>query len=252
MLGLNDLLHDIGVALSLSSVNPQTPVASTYQPPARAGEPVYYQLGSTFSHLRSEPPTAPTMQKLLKRTVQVEKQAARRKAKRADIKERVKLQEEFKKRMNAVVYTNRSLADARRRRREDWELGPLAPRRDTPLKDANSAYWGTTSISSSMDALGARQKNLACQWAGGAKYLCLKVGDRVAIMQGQDKGKIGTINNVDVDEAHVTLEGENLKVSAPARPIPSLLPMAAGVYSPAKLSPLPKPHSKTLPSPITL
>lgn len=155
------------------------------------------------------------MQKLLQRTVQAEKQAVRRKAKRTDIKARAKLQDEFKHRMNSVALTNQSLKDARRRRREDWELGPLAPRRDTPLKDANGAYWGTSSLSVAMDSFHVRQRNLACQWAGGAKYLCLKVGDRVAIMQGSDKGKIATIRTIRIDEATVSLEGDDLQVSSP-------------------------------------
>lgn len=180
-----------------------------------------------------------TMLKLLKRTLQVEQLAVRRKAKRAEIKARARLQDEFKNRMQSVVITNKSLVNARRRRREDWELGPLAPRRDTPIKDANGAYWGTSSLGEAMGSFGSRQRDLACRWAGGAKYLCLKAGDRAAIMQGPDKGKIGTIRTVNLDEAQVTLEAENLQVSSPACILLShLLHIIAGLRASTKLSSL--------------
>ncbi|CAN8103766.1 unnamed protein product [Discula destructiva] len=151
------------------------------------------------------------MQKLLKRTVQAEKQVARRKAKRNDIKARAEAQREFRKRMTSVTDANQALLAARRRRREDWELGPLAPRRDTPIKDVNGAYWGSMSLNRSTTELGERQRELACKWAGGFKYLCLKAGDRVAIMQGPDKGKIGTVRSILEDESMVVMDGDHLE-----------------------------------------
>lgn len=153
------------------------------------------------------------MQKLLKRTAQAEKQAARRIKKRNDLVKNSAQRQDFKKRMAAVRQANRSLAGARQRRREDWELGPLAPLRDTPLQDDNGAYWGTMALNRTMSELPDKQIQLACKWAGGKKYLCLKGGDRVAIMQGPDKGKIGTVRSISMEEGCVVLEGDHLQVS---------------------------------------
>lgn len=161
---------------------------------------------------RQQAPPLSTMQKLLKRTAQAEKQVARRKALRQDIKKRAEGQQDFNKRMQALTDANRALIAARRRRREDYELGSLAPRRDTPVKDANGAYWGSISLNRSMSELGERQRDLACKWAGGVKHLCVKVGDRVAIMQGPDKGQIGSVRAVMEEEAIFVLEGDHLQV----------------------------------------
>lgn len=152
------------------------------------------------------------MQKLLKRTKQAERQVARRKDKRTAMRERLEAQSDFKARMSSLKDINRSVAAARLRRREDWELGPLAPRRDTPLKDENGAYWGSASLQQNMSEFGERQRELACKWAGGTRYLCLKAGDRVAIMQGADKGKIGVVRSIMEEEAMVVVDGDHLQV----------------------------------------
>lgn len=152
------------------------------------------------------------MQKLLKRTAQAEKQVARRKALRKNINKRAEEQQDFKKRMTAVTDANRALIAARRNRREDYELGPLAPRRDTPVRDANHAFWGSINLGRSMTELGWKQRNLACKWAGGVQHLCVKVGDRVAIMQGPDKGKIGTVRSIVETQGIFVLDGDHLQV----------------------------------------
>lgn len=152
------------------------------------------------------------MQKLLKRTAQAEKQVARRKALRRNIDKRAEEQQDFKKRMQALTNANRALIDARRSRREDYELGSLAPRRDTPIKDANGAFWGAINLGRGMSKLGWKQRDLACKWAGGVQHLCVKAGDRVAIMQGPDKGKIGTVRSIDEDDGVFVLDGDHLQV----------------------------------------
>lgn len=117
--------------------------------------------------------------------------------------------------MMAVREANESLADARRRRQEDWEMGAIRPQRDTSVKHTKSdAFWGSLSLQRQLGSLPEKQIELACKWAGGKKYLCLKAGDRVTITQGSDKGKIGTIRSIQEEEASVTLEGDHLMVSA--------------------------------------
>lgn len=154
-----------------------------------------------------------TVQKLLRRAAQAERQVARRKAKRNDAMKRATVNLDFRKRMGAVRDANKALSAARLRRREDWELGPLAPQRDTPIRNSDGSYWGSLSLTRTMGDLPHKQLSLACKWAGGQRYLCLKAGDRVAIMQGPDKGKIGTVRSIAQSDGCVVLDGDNLQVS---------------------------------------
>lgn len=152
------------------------------------------------------------MQKLLKRTTTAERQVARRLTKRKQLVERAEERVEFRKRMQAYAIVNKMRIAARKNQREDWALGPLAPRRDTHIKNDLGAYWGSTPEQLIMSEYGERQIELACEWAGGKKYLCIKAGDRVAIMEGPDKGKIATIRSVIVEKGCVALDGELMQV----------------------------------------
>lgn len=153
------------------------------------------------------------MQKLLRRTAQAERQVIRRSKKQGKMMKMARQRQEFRQRMGATQETHRSLKDAARRRREDWEMGALAPQRDTPLRDANESYWGSIGLHRNLaDTLPEKQRDLACRWAGGRKTLCIKAGDRVAIMDGPDKGKISTVKYAQEEGAFVALEAENLMV----------------------------------------
>ncbi|KAG8164259.1 hypothetical protein KVR01_006177 [Diaporthe batatas] len=152
------------------------------------------------------------MQKLMRRTAQAERQAIRRAKKGSKMLKMARQREDFKQRMGGTQETHASLRDAVRRRREDWEMGPLAPQRDTPLRDETGAYWGSISLRRNLaDTLPEKQRDLACRWAGGRKTLCIKAGDRVAVMEGPDAGKISTIQYVQEEGGFVALEGDNLK-----------------------------------------
>lgn len=153
------------------------------------------------------------MQKLIRRTAQAERQATRRITKKSDSFKHAEQQERFKKRMSAVRETNVALKLARQRRREDWEMGSLAPMRDTPIKGPDGAYWGSLPLSRALGQLPQKQIDLACKWAGGSKYLCLKPGDKLAIMEGPDKGQIGTLRSISLEEGAVILEAEELEVN---------------------------------------
>lgn len=153
------------------------------------------------------------MQKLIRRAAQAERLVTRRGTRKSEKIKHAEQQQEFRKRMAAVRDTNTALKLARQRRREDWEMGPLAPTRDTPIMGETNAYWGSLSMNRALGQLPQKQIELACKWAGGSKYLCLKPGDRLAIMEGPDKGKIGTLSTINLDEGAVTLEGDDLEVS---------------------------------------
>lgn len=152
------------------------------------------------------------MQKLLKRTATAERTVARRAAKQERHQKRSELRTDFNNRMRSYGIVNKIRIDARRKQREDWALGPLAPQRDTPIQDEYGGYFGATSVHLQMAPFGERQINLACKWAGGKGFLCLKPGDRVAIMEGPDKGKIAPVRAIDMDKATVQLGGDDMNV----------------------------------------
>ncbi|KAE8453045.1 hypothetical protein EG329_012232 [Mollisiaceae sp. DMI_Dod_QoI] len=147
------------------------------------------------------------MQKVIRRTVLAEKQAARRLGKRRD-----KLSREWAK-------TNREqdrhlrreatgqLKQARLNRREDWELGTLAPRRD--VGDSKDTYATVHTQRMRGTILQGKDKHEALKIVGG-RYSNIVKGDRVVLLEGRDKGKIGKITNTDKLRAECTVEGLNL------------------------------------------
>ena len=88
---------------------------------------------------------------------------------------------------------------ARAARREDWLLGPLAPRRDAG--DAKETY-GTVST---------RRVNGVKKEAGTEKDWCIEVGDRVAIVEKghRERGKIGKVQRVEKKAEVCYIEGLN-------------------------------------------
>lgn len=178
--------------------------------------PVHPLHGSPhFSEASSGQLKHATMQKLLKRSVQAEKQVARRNAKRKKYADRAELRDQFRRRMQAFSVVNKMRVDARQKQRQDWIMGPLAPQRDTPVVNEFGTYFGAVPEMLEMGTMGKKQINLACKWAGGKDFLCLKVGDRVAIMEGPDKGQIAPINSIEEDKGHVVLGGELMQVRPP-------------------------------------
>ncbi|KAI1245522.1 hypothetical protein MGN70_012412 [Eutypa lata] len=92
--------------------------------------------------------------------------------------------------------------------RDGWELGPLAPREDVgewagargAIHEARFRSYATLTLA---------MRNERCAWAGGAYNLNLAVGDRVVLLDGPDKGKIGNITTVMPETAEVTVDGLN-------------------------------------------
>jgi large subunit ribosomal protein L24 len=149
------------------------------------------------------------MQKLLRRSALAEKQAARRLAKRTDKATRVAL----KQRIQSHKILNREAAEdekvARLVRREDYELGPLAPKRD--VGDKKDTY-GTISprrMRGEEIPYEERKKQM-----GGGVYPLIVPGDRVVILEGMDKGRIGPVQSIDVKRQEIVVEGLNMVCSA--------------------------------------
>jgi large subunit ribosomal protein L24 len=147
------------------------------------------------------------MQKVIRRTILAEKQAARRHAKRKDkaTREWAKTNREQNRFVQRDIVKN--LKDARIHRREDWELGPLAPRRD--VGDSKETYGtvGTNRLrGEELDHRAAQEKLKPF----GGNHLNIVTGDRVVLLEGRDKGKIGKITATDTKRAECTVEGLNL------------------------------------------
>ncbi len=143
------------------------------------------------------------MQKLLRRTAQAEKQVARRAAKL----QRGETAVEKYERLHITRVAKREIRlqrqEAKVARHETWEMGPLAPRRDSA-----ASYWGTIAeerIASNFEHV-EKFVDIRCQWAGGKEHLCLAEGDRVVIMEGPLKGRIGPIRTINKDSGTVQLE----------------------------------------------
>lgn len=146
------------------------------------------------------------MQGVLRRTALAEAQAARRLAKKKD-----KYQRALQKtqRENDTFKSNLASADIKRERqvrREDYELGPLAPRRD--IGTSKDTY-GTISAMR-MKGKDLTRKEKLEMYPDTPRYVNIVPEDRVVLLEGRDKGKIGKVISVESKSFEVTVEGLNM------------------------------------------
>ncbi|KAF4971732.1 hypothetical protein FSARC_1531 [Fusarium sarcochroum] len=156
------------------------------------------------------------MQKLAKRVAQAQRQAGRRAEKAAKIDHtNYKLRNQQAIRA-AVSEVRQNLLDAKRARKEDWELGPIAPKRDLGFNGYGVFEEGVRTDWSNYGLYTPRPEVLIkrCAWAGGVKQLNLALSDRVVIMDGPDKGKIDRIRSINIQTGHVTLENYHRAITA--------------------------------------
>jgi large subunit ribosomal protein L24 len=149
------------------------------------------------------------MQKVVRRAALARNQT-QRKTKRLAEKDR---HDEWKQSFLERTRFNRSLIDEtkeeRLNRRDDWMRGPLAPRRDAGQR---MAAFGTVPTS--------RLNPPKIPVENRRKFINIVVGDRVCLMKGRDKGRIGKVKTVNAETECVEIEGLNIVSS----------------YSPSKLS----------------
>ncbi|KAK0107093.1 hypothetical protein ONS95_003800 [Cadophora gregata] len=147
------------------------------------------------------------MQKVFRRTILAEKQVARRATKRTQKKLRDKWSNQRDQNNYHRKDEIKTIKDARLARREDYELGPLAPRRDV---GTNKDTYGTVSLTRmhGRPLHGKERSDILDFWGG--KFLNIQVGDRVVILEGRDKGKIGKIKDINTKSADCTIEGLNM------------------------------------------
>ncbi|KAK2591735.1 hypothetical protein QQS21_010556 [Conoideocrella luteorostrata] len=148
------------------------------------------------------------MQKLVKRAAQAQRQATRRAQQRMEqenIDNRIRNRQALR---SAVSEVRQNLKDARQARKEDWEMGPLAPKRDLgfnnygAFKESVRQDWTNYGLHQARPQLVEKR----CAWAGGVRQLNLAPQDRVVILDGPDKGKIDRIKDVQAENGTVTLE----------------------------------------------
>lgn len=148
------------------------------------------------------------MQKVIRRTLLAEKQAARQLARR---QRRNELDEFYQRRDRTQQWgaeNLRRIKENREVRREDWELGELAPKRNV---GSQAETYGSIGAQFSQEPVARRKEILEILdiW-GGKKHLNITAGDRVVVISGPDKGKIGKVNRVDKQRAEVECDGLNM------------------------------------------
>lgn len=168
------------------------------------------------------------MQKILRRTATAERQMARKLREKEWAQARKDRQDAIQEYRNSINSVQVALKDARISRREDWELGPLAPLRDTPKKSATGAYWGTVDAHRGKASYALPEDKIQARvaWAGGRNYLCIKPGDRVVVIEGPYKGVIAPIQSIEMGNATIQLDSDRLQVCLPCFFYTYLVPWA--------------------------
>ncbi|KAL0262987.1 hypothetical protein SLS55_001962 [Diplodia seriata] len=140
------------------------------------------------------------MQKVIQRTAMAKRQAARKTQKATEMRKAVDKSANRKELQQIKREATRAIVDAKGRRREDWLLGPLAPRRD--VGEWREKY--ATVDSKRTNLPDADPDVVKTQLAPFAE------GDRVVIIKGKDKGKIGELREVDEETRTVRVKDLNL------------------------------------------
>lgn len=151
------------------------------------------------------------MQRILKRTAQAQRQVARR-ATKTEKKEKQAIRVRHVQALKAAGQEIRmNLRDARSARKEDWELGPLAPKRDLGYNDYGTFKEGIRQDYTNNGNYVPQKKIIEqrCAWAGGVTQLNLAPEDRVVILEGPDKGKIDRIKEINKEDGTLTLQNQH-------------------------------------------
>jgi large subunit ribosomal protein L24 len=143
------------------------------------------------------------MEKVIRRTGLVRNQAQRK----ANIAAKKERREEWKESLLQRFAYDRIRLDAereeRRRRRDDWMRGPLAPKRDSGVE---ASYYGALKPSILQPPkVPAHLRR---------EYINIAAGDRVCIMKGRNKGKICEVSSVDPETEMLALKDVNKVVNA--------------------------------------
>ena len=146
------------------------------------------------------------MQAVIRRTVLAERQAARRLMKRRTKNHHEEMKTRREHERFAQQHLTGSIKNARTARREDYDLGPLAPRRDVGLKKET---YGTIHSNQLHGQKLTMEERMEVNPSGG-RYANIVAGDRVVVLEGVDKGRIGKVQSFDAEKQQITVEGMNM------------------------------------------
>ncbi|KAH0536084.1 hypothetical protein FGG08_007011 [Glutinoglossum americanum] len=139
------------------------------------------------------------MQKVIRRTALAKAQHARKAQRRSERlaweARKAKLGEDRER--SRLVY--KDIKQARITRREDWELGPLAPLRN--VGSAKETY-GAMEVKRIRPTEVLQDERI--------KFWNIVEDDRVVVLEGRDKGKIGAVKSLEKKSNTVTVEGLNM------------------------------------------
>lgn len=139
------------------------------------------------------------MQKVLQRSQAAKRNADRRMKKMIEHHEKG---QGWSRRQDAErfqKYNNNMIREARNARKEDWARGALAPRRD--VGDLAKTYGSYDIFHISVPE---RQEKNKPKWASVAE------GDRVVVVKGREKGKIGFVDELNMERAYVKVRDVNV------------------------------------------
>ncbi|CCU78241.1 unnamed protein product [Blumeria hordei] len=147
------------------------------------------------------------LQKILRRSTMAKNQVARRLAKQKAKEERDQRKSDREGAFHHYRLHKDLVSKERLARREDWELAGLAPKRD--VGNQKETYGAVDGQLIQGPKLTKEQSEERMKDFGG-RFLSLSIGDRVVLLEGRDKGKIGKVIKIDRDRAECTVEGLNL------------------------------------------
>ena len=158
------------------------------------------------------------MEGVLRRTALAKAQAAR-KARILENKRTIRDRVQFRQ-QNSILLKEQTatIKDARRSRREDWDLANISPWR------AAAAYATVAGAEAGGQAAGVARDDFFGSFSARrvnppkvperyrTKDWFVREGDRVVVMEGREgvKGRVGKVKSVDKESETVTLEGINL------------------------------------------
>jgi large subunit ribosomal protein L24 len=146
------------------------------------------------------------MQKIIKNAVSARREAANKikrakKFNEANRVRQIKREEREWKQRDALFNRN-----AMKQMEEDWNLGPLAPRRESGVDVKRYGYGDYLSMHPRR-VLPQVHKTLEAQRERRFMRSRFVAGDRVVIIRGLDQGRIGVIDSIHYEEWSVKIRG---------------------------------------------
>ncbi|KAI9375389.1 hypothetical protein BJX61DRAFT_531593 [Aspergillus egyptiacus] len=139
------------------------------------------------------------MQKLIRRTALARNQAKRKTIRSTKKSEREEHKEVLRQTFQYTRIQLDNIRAERLQRREDWMRGPIAPQRDAGFEGRSFGALMPQAMQPPPVPKHLRRK-----------YINFAAGDRVCIMKGRDKGKIGEVARVDAENETVVVKDLNV------------------------------------------